>query len=63
MLFKQFENMQEQQQNIQNENKELRNQLSELIPKIGNTVNNVKQKFNINILKLVYIIVNYIKNH
>ena len=56
MLFKQFENMQEQQVQIQNQMMEqqklMHNQISDLIPKVGNNNiinNNVKQKFNINI--------------
>ena len=57
MLFKQFENMQDQQVQIQNQMMEqqklMHNQINELIPKVGNNnntiTNNVKQKFNINI--------------
>ena len=53
MLYKQFENIQEQQKYVQSENKQLRSQISELIPRVGNnTVNNTinsKQKLNINI--------------
>jgi len=55
MLFKQFEDIQEQQKLAQSENKELRDQISELIPRVGNnnnTINNTinsKQKVNINI--------------
>ena len=47
ILIKQFETMQNQQRALENQHQ----QLQELIPKIGNnnTVNNVKQKFNINI--------------
>tara|TARA_B100001093_G_scaffold209461_2_gene201154 strand:+ start:182 stop:1318 length:1137 start_codon:yes stop_codon:yes gene_type:complete len=57
MLFKQFENMQEQQIQIQNQmieqQKIMHSHINDLIPKVGNnnnTINNnVKQKFNINI--------------
>ena len=47
ILVKQFETMQNQQRALENQQQ----QLQELIPKVGNnnTVNNVKQKFNINI--------------
>ena len=47
ILVKQFETMQNQQRALENQHQ----QLQELIPKVGNnnTVNNVKQKFNINI--------------
>ena len=47
ILVKQFETMQSQQRALENQHQ----QLQELIPKVGNnnTVNNVKQKFNINI--------------
>ena len=56
MLFKQFENMQDQQVQIQNkmieQQKIMHDHINDLIPKVGNnnTINNnVKQKFNINI--------------
>ena len=47
ILVKQYETMQNQQRALENQHQ----QLQELIPKVGNnnTVNNVKQKFNINI--------------
>ena len=46
ILVKQYETMQNQQRALENQQQ----QLQELIPKVGNnTVNNVKQKFNINI--------------
>lgn len=47
ILVNQFETMQNQQRALENQHQ----QLQELIPKVGNnnTVNNVKQKFNINI--------------
>ena len=54
MLFKQFENMQEQQNQIHTQmmeqQKNMNNHISELIPKVGNNnVINNKQNFNINI--------------
>jgi len=47
ILIKQFETMQNQQRALETQHQ----QLKQLIPKIGNnnTINNVKQKFNINI--------------
>ena len=47
ILVKQFETMQNQQRALEDQHQ----QLKELIPKVGNnnTINNVKQKFNINI--------------
>ena len=47
ILVEQFKTMQEQQRALENQHQ----QLQELIPKVGNnnTINNVKQRFNINI--------------